>query len=197
MKNKISLSDDFIKTLIDHTEIDIGEYIVPSAYITYMKVSDYLILTTLGHWEANEIIKITVDNKRFKCSEGRRSPTWDNERLDNLEVNAIPALWINSEGQIVMHDGRHRTAIAAHSKISRVPVVIHCVDSDMNPSKAFVLDKIKDQYHKGERKTLDSKQIYPIILFRGEDIKDAIRMVHGSSSHAQHKDKNLDREFTV
>lgn len=192
---KIELTERFIENLIHKTKVLDSKTGETSAYLSLMKVTDYLMLTTLGNWEATEIIQRTKDNAYFKDSKGRKAPSWNNEKIECLDIEAIPQLWISKDGQILMHDGRHRTAIAAQSMIPQVPVVIHCVNNEMKPVVAFDIYNLKDQYEKGKRKKVSVHTLQLVKI--SEEQKNEMVKVHCNSNVPQKDKKNLDRDFTI
>ncbi|MFS1429972.1 hypothetical protein LMH73_023385 [Vibrio splendidus] len=162
----ITVTPSVLEELVSSTHIDKPEYPhikFPSAYLASMKISDYLMLTTYSHGEANEIIK-EISYDRYKANPGDAIARWSQEKADSEGIDGIATLAIDASGQIHMHDGRHRAVIAAQSKFRSIPVVIRCTDNGNELQGLHVFDSIKDQFHKGERKSVSFDAVNPIVL---------------------------------
>lgn len=101
-----SYTEERLENLYDYYVASNENY--SKAYLTRMSPEDFLLLTTSDSESYDRII-----------SESRKL---DKEELAN---NSQPIyLWINNEGEVEEHEGRHRMAALMNAGINSVPVVL-------------------------------------------------------------------------
>lgn len=166
----ITIKPEVIDSLIDSTTIEKDGYFedkvkYPSGYLVKMKISDFLMLTTESNYEANEIVK-DIRSERYRAKPGDPVSVWSQEIADSLGIDGVAVLAVDSEGQIHMHNGRHRAVIAAQSKMREIPVLIRCTDYGNELTGLSMPEQLKDQYHKGERKLVSFGSLEPIVLMQ-------------------------------